>query len=142
MFIEFVQTNVMLVTLVVVSGVLFFWSLFQKGGNSLTPAQATLLINRDQVKVVDVREPDEFASGHLPDALNIPLSQLATRHSELEGFKEFPLLVYCASGGRAARACSDLTKRGFGKLHHLDGGVSAWQKAGLPVRKPGKGRHK
>ncbi len=142
MLISFIETNVMLVVLVFVSGGLFFWSFFQKGGKDVGPTEATLLINRDQAKVVDVREPDEFATGHLPDALNIPLSQLSKRLGELESMKEFPLLVYCASGGRSSRACADLSKHGFDKLHNLNGGVSAWQKAGLPVRKPGKGRHK
>ena len=142
MIIEFVQANMMLVILVIVSGTLFFWSLFQKGGKNLSPAEATLLLNRDEAKVLDVREPDEFAAGHLPEAVNVPLSQFGKRLSEIESWKEFPLLVYCASGGRSTRACSDLHKQGFGKLHNLDGGVAAWQKAGLPVRKPGKGRHK
>lgn len=142
MVIEFIQANMMLAILVIVSGVLFFWSLFQKGGQNVSPAEATVMLNRESVKVLDVREPDEFAAGHLPDALNIPLGQLGTRHAELESFKEFPMLVYCASGGRSSRACGDLLKRGYQKIHNLDGGVSAWQKAGLPVRKPGKGRHK
>lgn len=142
MIIEFIQANLMLVVLVLVSGSLFFWSLFEKTGKGITASEATLLINRDQAKVVDVREPDEFASGHLPDAINIPLSQLTERHQELESYKEFPLLVYCASGGRSSRACGSLGKHGFKNLHNLQGGVTAWQQAGLPVRKPGKGRHK
>jgi rhodanese-related sulfurtransferase len=142
MIIDFIQTNLMLVVLVFVSGGLFFWSFFDKTGKGLSPSEATLLINRDQAKILDVREPSEFANGHLPDAMNIPLGELVKRQQELESFKEFPLLVYCASGGRSSRACSDLTKQGFNKLHNLDGGVAAWQHAGLPVRKPGKGRHK
>lgn len=142
MVLEFIQTNLMLVILVLTSGAMFFWSLFQQGGKNTSAAEATLLINRDEAKVVDVREPDEFAAGHLPDAINIPLGQLAKRVGELDNWKTFPLLVYCASGGRSARACTDLRKQGFEKLHNLDGGVSAWQKAGLPVRKAGKGRHK
>lgn len=142
MIIEFIQANLMLVILVVVSGSLFFWSLFEKSGKGISASEATLLINRDQAKVLDVREPAEFAAGHLPDALNIPLAQLSERHQELESYKEFPLLVYCAAGGRSTRACADLRKQGFSKLHNLQGGVSAWQQAGLPIRKPGKGRHK
>ncbi|MEY4591533.1 MAG: hypothetical protein RIR18_428 [Pseudomonadota bacterium] len=142
MIIDFVQANAMLVLLVFVSGGLFFWSLFEKTGQGISPSEATLMINRDQVKVLDVRDSSEYAGGHLPDALNIPLNELANRHQELESFKEFPLLVYCASGGRSSRACADLSKRGFTKLHNLNGGVSAWQHAGLPVQKPGKGRHK
>lgn len=142
MVLEFIQTNLMLVILVLTSGAMFFWSLFQQGGKNISPAEATLLINRDEAKVVDVREADEFAAGHLPDAINIPLSQLAKRAGELETWKTFPLLVYCAAGSRSTRACADLKKLGFDKLHNLDGGVGAWQKAGLPVRKAGKGRHK
>lgn len=142
MIVDFIQANLMLVLLVFVSGGLFFWSFFDKTGDGISPSEATLLINRDQAKVIDVRQPDEFASGHLPDALNIPLSELANRHPELESFKEFPLLVYCASGGRSSRACAELNKYGYNKLHNLSGGVSAWQQAGLPIRKPGKGRRK
>lgn len=139
---DFVQANLLLCTLVLVSGGLFIWSLFQQAGKELEPSEATLLMNRSaKSAVLDVRDPHEFAGGHLPDAINIPLSQLSERMTELESWKEFPLLVYCASGGRSARACAHLNKHGFEKLHNLAGGVSAWQKAGLPIRKPGKGRH-
>lgn len=142
MVVEFVQANLMLVLLFVTSGGMMIWSFTQKEGKSVGPNEASLLMNREDAKVLDVREPDEFASGHLPDALNIPLSQLAQRQTELEAFKEFPVLVYCASGGRSGRACNDLNKKGFKQVHNLAGGVNAWRQAGLPVRKPGKGRHK
>lgn len=142
MLIEFIQANVMLVLLFLTSGGMMLWSFSQNEGKSLAPNEASLLMNREEATVLDVREPDEFASGHLPNALNIPLSQLTQRQTELEAFKEFPLLVCCASGGRSGRACSDLNKKGFKQVHNLAGGISAWRQAGLPVRKPGKGRHK
>jgi len=133
---EFINQNILLISIVVTSGLGLLWPLvFRSGGAQVNPAEATLLINREDAHVVDVREVDEFASGHLPDARNIPVGKIADRIAEIEKFKDKPVIVCCASGMRSAKACGELKKLGFSRLYNLDGGIDGWLKAGLPVKK-------
>lgn len=136
---EFINQNVLLISLVVVSGLSLVWSMVSgASGNGVNPGQATLLINREDALVVDVREADEFAGGHLPEARNIPVGKLAERVGELAGFKDKPIIVCCASGMRSAKAIGELKKHGFDNLHNLSGGVDAWVGAGYPIKKGSK----
>ncbi len=133
---EFINQNILLIAVVVVSGLGLLWPLVMGGAkNEVSPAQATLLINREDAHVIDVREVDEFAGGHLPEARNVPLAKLADRISEIEKFKDKPVIVCCASGMRSAKACGELAKLGFAKVHSLAGGVDAWVGAGYPIKK-------
>lgn len=136
---EFINQNILLISLVVISGLSLLWPAFaRQSGNSVSPGTATQLINREDARIVDVREADEFASGHMPDAINIPVGKLAERVAELEKFKDKPLIVCCAAGMRSSKACGELKKHGFAKLYNLSGGVDAWVGAGYPVKKGGK----
>jgi rhodanese-related sulfurtransferase len=103
--------------------------------NQVNPGEATLLINREDAHVIDVREAEEFAGGHLPEARNVPLAKLADRVSEIERFKDKPVIVCCATGMRSGKASSELKKLGFTRVHSLAGGVDAWVGAGLPIKK-------
>jgi len=131
---EFVQQNMMWVALAFVSGGMLLWPMVA-GGNAarLTPAQATLLMNREDALVLDVRETGEWTSGHIPGARHITLAQLEKRMSELEKFKDRPIIICCASGNRSSSACRQLTKGGFEKVFNLGGGISAWLEASLPL---------
>jgi rhodanese-related sulfurtransferase len=133
---DFINQNILLISIVVVSGLGLLWPLFARpSGNSVDPGQATLLINREDAQILDVREASEFASGHLPEARNIPVDKLAERIGELEKFKDKPIIVCCASGMRSGKACSELKKQGFDRLYNLAGGVDAWVGAGYPIKK-------
>lgn len=85
--------------------------------------------------ILDVRTPTEYAEGHVPGAINIPHDQLTARMSEVAGFKEKDVVVYCRSGKRAAIATDVLKQAGFSKLLHLQGDMSGWRENGLPVEK-------
>ncbi|WP_374336656.1 rhodanese-like domain-containing protein [Methyloversatilis sp.] len=102
-------------------------------GPRLSPAQATQRINREDALVIDVREQAEWASGRIAGSRHIPVGQIEQRIGELAKFKEKPLIVVCASGHRSASACSALRKAGFTQVFALDGGVGAWEQAGLPL---------
>lgn len=133
---EFINQNILLIGLVVMSGGALLWQLFGGAGvNGVNPVEATLLINREDAHIVDVRETEEFANGHLPDARHIPLSKLADRIGEIEKFKGKPVIVCCASGMRSSRACGQLKKLGFDNVHNLAGGIDAWVGAGYPIKK-------
>jgi rhodanese-related sulfurtransferase len=131
---EFLQTNILLVAIALVSGLWFVWlSIRRPSGKVLSPVAATRLINHEDAIIVDVREDAEFFAGHLPEARHLPLRDFDALAHELDSLKERAILVTCAAGARADSACARLGKRGFTRLHLLEGGVDAWQRAGLPV---------
>lgn len=134
--VEFLQQNLLLVSIVVVSGLGLVWQMLgPRGSHPLSAAEATQLINREDALVVDVREPAEFAAGHLPDARNVPLAKLAERLGELEKYRQKPVIVCCAGGLRAGKAVRQLKQQGFARPYSLTGGVDAWISAGYPVKK-------
>ncbi|MDD4615863.1 MAG: rhodanese-like domain-containing protein [Alphaproteobacteria bacterium] len=75
---------------------------------------------------LDVRQPNEYAEGHIDNAVLIPLGDLERRYVELPKDKE--IVVYCHSGGRSAMAVQLLRQKGFKNLVNLEGGYSAWVK--------------
>jgi rhodanese-related sulfurtransferase/rubrerythrin len=77
-----------------------------------------------EIVVLDVRQPQEYISGHLPGAVLIPLPELLDRAGELDTTK--PVLAYCRSGNRSRSAAALLLTEGFSKVCSLDGGISAW----------------
>ncbi|QEL63973.1 hypothetical protein OTERR_04970 [Oryzomicrobium terrae] len=122
----------MMVTAAVAGGMLLS-SFLRKSGSEVSATDATLLINREDAIVLDVRDPAEFAQGHIPNARNIPVDKLAERLGELDKFKERTVVAVCASGVRSGKACGELKKAGFAKVVNLAGGIGAWTQAGLPV---------
>ncbi len=137
---EFIQQNLILIAAAVISGaMLLFTSLRRPGGaNAVSPTQATQLINREDAQIIDVREPDEYVSGHLPESRNIPAGKLEERAGELDKFKDTPLIMVCQTGARSSGASKTLGKLGFAKVHNLEGGIAAWRAAGMPVKKGAK----
>ncbi len=135
---EFIQQNLMWVMLAAISGGMLLWQTIRgAGANNISVAEATLLLNREEAVVVDVRETHEWSAGHIPDAKHIALGQLGKHLSELEKFKARPLILCCASGNRSMSACHTLKKAGFERVFNLSGGIGAWTDAGLPVTTKG-----
>jgi len=87
------------------------------------PATAPLLL--------DVRTPEEFASGHVPGARNIPIQVLGQRLSEVP--RDRAVIVYCESGRRSARAIDLLKEGGYTRVTEMEGSMAAWRDAGYPV---------
>ena len=132
---KFILDHIFLIGIVVVSGGALLWPSLIQRGKKATPAEATLLINRGKTTIVDVRSAEEFAAGRLPDALNIPAGDLSQRLGELEKSKNKTMIVVCQKGTRGFSAAKVLEKAGFNDVVVLDGGVAAWQAAGLPMKK-------
>ena len=82
--------------------------------------------------ILDVREPDEWAAGHAPCAIHIPLGELPARLAELADAGAGTVAVTCRGGGRSSRAVAWLTQQGY-DVANLDGGMKAWQEAGKPM---------
>ena len=100
------------------------------------PKAKTLL---NDAVILDVREPDEYAAGCLPGAVNIPRGVLEFKidaHPAFKDKKEADILVYCKTGGRGALATEALTKLGYSNAANLAGGFTAWQESGQEVVKP------
>ena len=132
---KFFIDNIFIIAIVLLSGGALLWPLLTQRGKRATPQDVTLLINRSKATIVDVRDAKEFAEGHLPEARNIPLADLDKRIGELDKFKSKSVVVVCKTGARASAAAAKLAKAGFIDVVNLDGGVAAWQKAGLPLAK-------
>ena len=132
--VDFIKNNLLLFAVAVASGAMLLWPLLRRstGGPSVSAAQATQLINRDDALIVDVREPAEYQAGHILGAKNTPLERLG--ETELKR-KDKPVIVYCESGERAPKAAAILRKRGYDRVLSLQGGLGAWKQAGLPVEK-------
>jgi rhodanese-related sulfurtransferase len=133
---EFVQQNAMWILIAVASGAMLIWPMISGAdANALSPADATLKINREDAIVLDVRESSEWSAGHIPNARHITLGQLEKRLSEIEKFKAKPIIVCCATGNRSTSACKTLKQAGFEQVFNLGGGIASWQDANLPMTK-------
>lgn len=81
--------------------------------------------------VLDVREPHEYAGGHVAGSLSVPLATVASRAAEFDAAA--PVYVFCRSGNRSLAAARTLIDAGFRDVRNVEGGIIAWQAAGLPV---------
>jgi rhodanese-related sulfurtransferase len=133
--VKFILDHIFTVALVVLSGGYLLFAGIGPRGKRASPLEATQLINRGKTTVLDVRSTEEFAAGHLRDAKHIPLSDLASRIGELEKSKSRSVIVVCQSGARSDKAVRQLAAAGFTDVQRLDGGIAAWQAAGLPLAK-------
>ena len=105
----------------------------------LVPISQEALLERQQkgdegTYVLDVRSPEEYASGHVPGAVNIPYDQIAARMAEVS--KDKDVVLYCKSGRRAGIAAEALAGQGYTRLQHLEGDIVAWVDKGRPVDTP------
>ncbi|MEO7102070.1 MAG: MBL fold metallo-hydrolase [Gemmatimonadaceae bacterium] len=97
----------------------------------MTADEVASLSPTDGAVIIDVRNEDEWAAGHLPDATLIPLPTLHTRLSELP--RDRPIIVHCQRGSRSGAAAATLEAFGFDDVHDIEGGFLAWEDAGHPV---------
>ena len=102
----------------------------------VTPQEAQALLAQGQVELIDVRNPNEFANGHVPGAKLLPLDQL--RVSPATHLTRDHLLFVCAKGGRSQQAAAIAEQLGFTDVSSLDGGTEAWAAAALPLAYPPK----
>ena len=120
-----------LLVLAIVFGSLFAVQQLQ-AGQSVDVKQAQSMISNGAL-LLDVREPAEYAAIHAPNAKLIPLSEMNSRLKELEAYKNKPIAVMCRSGHRSAIAVGLLQEAGFTHASSVQGGIQAWEGAGLAV---------
>lgn len=138
-YIEFFKANPMLslawVGLFVALIVTVFKSSLSKVKN-VNHQELTLMVNKQDAKVVDVRSKEEFKKGHIVDALNVTMSEIKNNQTtSLEKYKTSPIILVCNAGMTSAQAAELLVKQGFENIHNLKGGMGDWRSANMPVVK-------
>ena len=133
---NFIVNNWYLILLALVSGAMLLVPMLQSGGRGgVSAAMAVQLINREKAVVIDVCGAAEYAAGHVVGAKNVPLNELETRLPAVVKNKALPLVIVCASGGRAQQGAAMAQKLGYANAQVLSGGLKAWVAAGMPVEK-------
>ncbi|GMK39327.1 hypothetical protein PCCS19_23810 [Paenibacillus sp. CCS19] len=122
------DTN-LIINIAIGAGIVWFLASRFKGVKGLRNVNADqmqneLKSNRNHM-LIDVREPGEVKQGYIPGAINIPLSRLQQRVSEIPSDRS--VYLYCRSGMRSKQAAKILSKRGYQNLAHLQGGIMAWR---------------
>ncbi len=118
----------------VMTAVVIAYEMRARAGNlaSISPQEAVRFMNQGAL-VLDLRPQEEFASGHLNGARQMPSDQILLASESLKKHKEKPVLVYCNNGTLGAAAARQLTAQGFTKAVHLRGGLVAWRAENLPL---------
>jgi rhodanese-related sulfurtransferase len=98
------------------------------------PELAARIADASAPVILDVRSEQEFASGHVPGAINVPHDELTARLASLQLASDDEVVVYCESGRRAGAAEDELRRAGFTSVRHLDGDMSAWRRSDLPCQ--------
>lgn len=131
---QFLIENIFLIAIALASGGMLLWPLVRNraSGPSLSTLQVTQLINGRNATIVDIRTPEEFAKGSLPNARNLPVDKIKDGTGALK--KDKPLIVVCANGQNAGKVAAQLRSSGFSDVFVLGGGLAAWREAGLPIR--------
>ena len=125
---------------VLVSAFFVLWAVFfviegRRGGQPVSPQQATNMVNKQEGVLLDVRAEDDFRAAHIAGSVNIPHSQLEERLAELDKYKEKPLILVCNHGNTASASGRMLRGKGFASVWRLRGGLQAWRADKLPVVK-------
>lgn len=102
--------------------------MFNSRFKNVSAEEAYNLIKDDKEFIIlDVRTKDEYDDGHIPGAKLFPVQVLPMKLNELSEYKDKPILVYCASGGRSPRAVETLADNDFQNIYHLSRGISSWR---------------
>lgn len=86
--------------------------------------EAQKMITDENIQVIDVRTPEEYAEGHIPDAKLVPLQELESRLNELD--KDEKYVIVCRSGNRSTEASGILAENGFKNIYNMTGGMNTW----------------
>jgi rhodanese-related sulfurtransferase len=97
----------------------------------ITVQEAKEMVERGDVQVIDVREPNEYREGHVPGAKLMPVNSVLSRVQELNHQQD--IVFICAVGQRSALACEMAAAMGLERLYNVEGGTNAWVEAGLPA---------
>lgn len=135
-YLEFIGNHYLLCLALVIISFLLIQDLLESAFNKfegLSPLLAVTKMNSSDTVIIDVREPHEYAKGHIEDAINIPVTKFSDQVNSLEKYKQQPVLVVCQTGNRAAPACKTLVQTDFKQVFNIVGGMQSWEDSNLPV---------
>lgn len=107
----------------------------RRAGRTISSHQATHLINKESAVVLDLRDKTDYDQGHITGAINVPYGSFKTRLSEIESFKDKPVILVCKLGQHSGAIGKHLYKHGFKDVRRLAGGISTWLSDQLPLVK-------
>ena len=96
-----------------------------------TPEEVSAALERDEIHLVDVREPQEYMLEKIAGAAFLPMSAFAPE--DLPAGDDKPVVLYCATGNRTRHAAAMILGEGAEKIAHMEGGITAWKRVGLPT---------
>ncbi|TYB75729.1 rhodanese-like domain-containing protein [Bizionia myxarmorum] len=102
----------------------------------VTSEEMQALLEMDNVQLLDVRTPEEYAEGYIPDFQNIDFLSPTFDQDILKLDKDKPVILYCRSGGRSAKCAQKMVDAGFTKVYDLQGGISKWEHDGFEIVQP------
>lgn len=89
--------------------------------------------NRENFVILDVRTRDEYQEGHIKGSILLPVDEVKEKVTKILSDKDQKLYIYCRSGGRSAKAASEMKKLGYTNVHNMQGGMMAWENKGFPI---------
>lgn len=137
MFTEFVIENwYLFAALVVIAGLLLAEPLLKQasGVKSVSVFEMPQL-TREKSVVVDVSDPGDYKKAHIPDAVNLPAKSLSDDLKAMEKHKNKNVILVCRMGNKSQSVAKRLIRSGFEKVYVLSGGMAAWEKENLPVKR-------
>ena len=132
---EFIGNHPLLVTAWLLTLTVLLWTEKRKSGKSVTTAEATRMINKESALILDIRNKKEWDTGHIANSHHIPFADLDRRITELDNYKEKPIIVVCNLGQTAGSAGKKLKTAGFTQVARLSGGITEWKAQHLPIVK-------
>lgn len=133
LLVEFIIREWMLVAALAIVLALLFWHESRKAGPAVTPQQAINLANDEQGVFLDIRALKDYERAHITNALNIPYASLDHRMTELDKYKDKPIIIVCRLGQTAGSAAKLLRAKGFERAQKMSGGMIEWESLKLPV---------
>ncbi|KZZ53858.1 rhodanese-like domain-containing protein, partial [Oleiphilus sp. HI0123] len=104
-----------------------------RSGRAVSPQEATLLLNKDQAVIVDLRDKKDFSEGKITGALHIPFANLKERSTELEKYKDKQIILVDKMGQHSGMAGKTLQAEGFENVCRMSGGIAEWKNSNMPL---------
>ncbi len=133
LFLEFAAEQWMLMGALLVVIAMLIKHEGRKAGPAVSPQEAINLVNSESGVFVDLRDAAAFKQGHIVEALHIPSAKLKERQSELESYRDKPVVLVCNMGQQAGTAGKQLRAEGFTRVYKMAGGMMEWSNLQLPT---------
>ncbi|MFT7374046.1 MAG: rhodanese-related sulfurtransferase [Oleiphilaceae bacterium] len=131
--IEFVTNHLELSGIFIALLAALWFSEKSRSGRSVSPQETTLMLNRDEAVIVDVRDKKEYSEGRIAGSLHIPFANLKERSSELEKYKDKQIVLVDKVGQHSGMAGKTLQAEGFENVCRMTGGISEWTNSNMPL---------